>query len=311
MDDLGRAAGGEDGFEGNAQSFRIVASIAVSDARDGEGQAIKGLNLTRRTLNGILKYPWAHGTRGRSKNKWGFYSTEKDIFEWVRTSTPAGARSLIAEIMDWADDITFAIHDLLDFYCAGRVPIDRCKGEQSGERSHLTKGMFQRKVQWLREKAHYENALTEIIQWFPFEPDQRYTGSFEDRAKLYDFSTVLIRMLTSTRAIRLEGATRSVIVDTDARRLVEVLKQFIWEYVIENPDLAVPQNGQRVAVRRVFQELLDASSAKRFYLFPTQYQETISKATKSEYRVRIVADCVSGMTEKELIGFYRRLLGHA
>ena len=106
------------------------------------------------------------------------------------------------------------------------------------------------------------------------------------------------------------GASSLVNVDNEARREVEVLKQFIWEYIIEDPDLAVPQNGQRVAVRTVFRELLDASDNARHYLFPSQYHERIVAARAHEDRVRIVADCISGMTEKEIIHLYRRLQGH-
>jgi dGTP triphosphohydrolase len=81
-------------------------------------------------------------------------------------------------------------------------------------------------------------------------------------------------------------------------------------YVIENPDLAVPQSGQRAAVRSVFKELLKASSERRYFLFPSGFQSTISTATNKRERVRIVADCVSGMTEKELLHFHRCLSGH-
>ena len=130
LDKLVRDAGVQDGFEGNAQSFRIVAALATSDARDGNAFPIRGLNLTRRTLDGILKYPWPYGA-SRNKKKWGYYSTERDVFAWARGTRPKYQRSIIAEIMDWADDITFAIHDLLDFYVAGRIPIDRCKGVTS------------------------------------------------------------------------------------------------------------------------------------------------------------------------------------
>lgn len=224
---------------------------------------------------------------------------------------PKYQRSAIAEIMDWADDITFAIHDLLDFYCAGRIPIDRCKGDSSNERRRLAQGMFRRKPQWQPEKAEYLEALNAIIEEFPFEPDERYTDSLSDRARLYDFSTGLIRYFVGALHLNMRGDTSSLVsIDSEARREVEVLKQFIWEYIIENPDLAVPQNGQRVAVRIVFSELLDASRNARHYLFPSPYQERIEGAKRHADRVRIVADCISGMTEKEIIHFYRRLQGH-
>jgi dGTPase len=309
LDGLVREAGVRDGYEGNAQSFRIVVNLAVSDARDQTASAIRGLNLTRGTLDGILKYPWAHGD---SRKKWGYYSTEKAVFAWVRDGRHKGQRSVIAEIMDWSDDITFAIHDLIDFYCAGRIPIDRCKGKTSHERERLIRGMFKRKPHWLSSKKKHVQALASIVGEFPFEPEECYTDSESDRARLYDFSTALIRYFVGALHLNTDdGASSLVIIDTEARREVEVLKQFIWEYIIENPDLAVPQNGQRVAIRTVFNELLKASAHKRFYLFPSVYQEVIAKAGRKDDRVRVVADCISGMTEKEIMHFYRCLQGHA
>jgi dGTPase len=302
---LVRKQGLRDGYEGNAQAFRIVTRLASSDARSAEEHPIPGLNLTRMTLDGILKYPWASGDRQNPK-KWGYYRTEREIFAWVRKRQPHRRRSVIAEIMDWADDITFAIHDLLDFYCAGRIPIDRCKGKPgNAERVRLIEGMFKRKPEWRAEQAKYIEALESILESFPFEPEERYNDSLQDRAKLYAFSTGLIGYFLSSFRLRPGRTGSAVKIDPDAKRAVEVLKQFIWEYIIENPDLAVPQSGQRAAVRAVFTELLHASSRKQYYLFPAAFQGTIAKARSKRERVRIAADCVAGMTEKELLHFHR------
>ena len=54
------------GFEGNAQSFRILTALALRDLN------FAGLNLTRATLNGVLKYPWRQDvTDSKKKSKWG------------------------------------------------------------------------------------------------------------------------------------------------------------------------------------------------------------------------------------------------
>jgi dGTPase len=93
-----------DGYEGNAQSFRIVTKLARRQL------AFTGLNLTRASLNAALKYPWYRAEQRDDKKrhkKWGVYSTEADVFEWTR----AGLRHdkdkpcVEAEIMDWADDV--------------------------------------------------------------------------------------------------------------------------------------------------------------------------------------------------------------
>jgi dGTPase len=227
----------------------------------------------------------------------------------VRKGRPPRQRSATAEIMDWADDITFAIHDLLDFYCAGRVPIDRCKGRKSAERDRLIRSMFTRKPKWEQEHAKYVDALSSIVEEFPFEPEDRFTDSANDRARLHDFSTGLIRYFVESFRLAPTAAGGVVAVDPDARREVEVLKQFIWEYVIENPELAVLQSGQRAAIRTVFTRLMLAADDKEYHLFPASYRIDIEKATNKASRVRLAADCISGMTERELLHYYRRLQG--
>jgi dGTPase len=115
------------GFEGNAQSFRIMARLASHRRTDA------GLDLTRATLNALLKYPWERdaegvGTEKDTDEKWGFYPTESAFFEFARAGMGADKRhrqTLEAQIMDYADDITYAIHDMDDFYRDGFLPLDQ------------------------------------------------------------------------------------------------------------------------------------------------------------------------------------------
>jgi dGTPase len=82
------------GFEGNAQSFRIVNFLALRT------DAYRGLNLTRRTLNAILKYPWLQDVGDPNKAvKWGAYETERKFFDFARAHLTGDDRSLEAEIM--------------------------------------------------------------------------------------------------------------------------------------------------------------------------------------------------------------------
>ncbi|WP_443050490.1 HD domain-containing protein [Streptomyces sp. H27-D2] len=87
---------GNGGFEGNAQSFRIVSRIAIR----GGGL---GLNLARASLNSILKYPifledfpshWAVSWHDRSRGtKWGVYERERDVFQFARGGLGGRPRS--------------------------------------------------------------------------------------------------------------------------------------------------------------------------------------------------------------------------
>ena len=121
-----------DGFEGNAQTFRIITYL---ENRDLEAQQRFGLDLTRASINATLKYPWQRateeGARGKKTRKFGFYSfahTDAEHFATVRNALAdhcgGDLRSLEAEVMDWADDIAYAIYDLDDFYRAGLIPLD-------------------------------------------------------------------------------------------------------------------------------------------------------------------------------------------
>jgi dGTPase len=115
LQELMQGEGLRDSFEGNAQSFRIVTRLSAIDPD------YLGLDLTRATLNAILKYPWLREGR---ESKWGAYETEKDVFAWAREDRfEERERSLEADIMDWADDIAYAVHDVEDFFRVGLIPL--------------------------------------------------------------------------------------------------------------------------------------------------------------------------------------------
>ncbi|WP_436910206.1 deoxyguanosinetriphosphate triphosphohydrolase family protein [Halosimplex marinum] len=178
MDDDGRRTNLDDekptgpdvqGFEGNAQSFRAVTRLG-SHRSDPE---IEGMDLTRATLNAIQKYPWSRAedidTDRNTDEKWGYYPSEEGYFEFARAGTVNERQQVLeAELMDYADDLTYAIHDVEDFYRSGLLPLD----------------------QLLREAGELYNRLPD-----DFNGDEdmgEYTGLFREYAKsrdmeLYDF----------------------------------------------------------------------------------------------------------------------------
>jgi dGTPase len=81
------------GFEGNAQSLRIVTRLAV------QAEHPPGLNLTRQTLNGMLKYPWGSAAAGPHDGKWGVYSDDEEVFRWVREDSAVEEPSLVARLI--------------------------------------------------------------------------------------------------------------------------------------------------------------------------------------------------------------------
>ena len=178
----------KNGFEGNAQSFRIVTRLAahmdndrdLDDDPDADDDS--GLNLTRATLNAILKYPWLREKFGKRKQKWGAYRADKDRFMWVRSGRPDKSPDLEAELMDWADDVTYAVHDLDDFYRAGLIPIHRLL--HGAEQERFIEGAIKRRSNLEDRRDDLEKALGALLGPMklldtPFDGRKAATDAYE------------------------------------------------------------------------------------------------------------------------------------
>lgn len=301
------------GFEGNAQSFRILTKLALRDLR------YPGLNLTRVTLNGVLKYPWLRDEgEGAGRKKWGAYASELEVFEWVRGSSPADRRTLEAELMDWADDVTYAVHDLEDFYRVGLVPLDRLAG-QAGELSSFVQSFFedddQRRVQgkFVADNLSKNDLLTAAD--FLFGPDgfvtaQPYRGSLVDRVTTRARSSTLIDRYISAVSVRKRPAAGKspVFIDHRYRAEVAVLKELTWFYVIKRPSLETLHYGQRRIVRRLHRIYVNAARSGDVTIFPAAQRDQLHETPED---MRIVTDFVAGLTEEMAYELHHRLTGES
>ncbi|WP_462417736.1 deoxyguanosinetriphosphate triphosphohydrolase [Kytococcus sp. Marseille-QA3725] len=110
------------GFEGNAQSLRLLTRLEAKRFR-ADGRSV-GLNLTRATLDAVVKYPWLRGEGPAGTPKFNAYGDDAEVFAWIREGAPQeGRRCLEAQVMDLADDVAYSVHDVEDAITSGHLDV--------------------------------------------------------------------------------------------------------------------------------------------------------------------------------------------
>jgi dGTPase len=328
------------GYEGNAQTFRLVVSRLTGST------AAPGLNLTRATLDAAIKYPWERGEV--SDRKWCFYPTEREQAAWVREPVPddrVHAQSFEAQLMEWADDVAYAVHDLEDFYLAGQLPLGLLT--QSPEaRVRVTTQLVERRARRGKladaatgtsegDPSRYtaDELATTVERLFtetegPFEGFRGLSGEFDGSAA----SSQALRLMRKRLISRLVHSVaprdpsrpprrhlNDLAIPKDARLVDDVLRDLLWVFVIEHPRMATYQHGQRRVVRELF-ELHAAtvhSSRADASLFPRALQPELEGLLRAADRaqadvevLRLVADHVGQLTDDAAARLHRRLTGH-
>ncbi len=310
-DALNQRAQAWGGFEGNAQSFRIVTFLAL---RSGD---YRGLNLTRRTLAAILKYPWAQDPADESKrHKWGTYESERRFFEFARAGCEQDQRSLEAAVVDWSDEVTYAVHDLEDFFRLGLIPLEQLAAAEDTERRRLIGELCERPGE-LQAKFRLaglteQNLVDAFERLFvaasaPFGLIEPYRGGRRDRTNLREQSSYLIGRFinaASRHGERLEIAA-------EQRAEVAVLKEVAWFYVITDPSLATIHHGQAKLIRELHDIYIAAATdpGSEGKLFPLPQRDLLELIDSESGANRVATDFVAGLTEEMAYELYRRLTG--
>jgi len=300
------------GFEGNAQSFRIVTKLAQ------HRQRYPGLNLTRATLNAILKYPFGID-EGWREDKWGYYPTEKSEFEWVRRhSNRQYKRSIEAEIMDYADDLTYAIHDVDDFYRSGLVPINELLQEgYSKEREQFKNYLFDKKG---ISKSYVEQFFTKKLRGIASpELDTPFDGSDSNIAAINKFTSALIEKYLSvdSDAIYLKVNNGEPVMQRPDRfdKDIDILKQLTFYYVINDNRLISQQHGQREIIEQLFKFFEEQVEEGSEYanIVPSPYRERLDSidSCNKMMQIRNIVDIISSLTEQQTVQLHKRLSGQS
>lgn len=295
---------GEEGYEGNAQSFRIVTRLAVRST-DEEN---KGLNLTRATLNAVLKYPWLRNG-GENSSKWGAYETEQEYFHWVRSYSCRHERCIEAQIMDWADDTTYAVHDAFDFFRAGKIPLHLIARDRDERMEFLSAtrkrwsgnpSQSRRLDQW----NQYEDALSFIAETFLFRFRRAYSGTRTELAHLSEVTSELITRFINDPALPEPDSNEcpQLHCSDEVKAEVAILKALNWHYVIQCPALRTQQHGLKRIISDLYEIYLDGGG----HLVPTWVGSEIAEEATPP---RKAADIVSSLSDSQATRIHQRLTG--
>ncbi|MFE1645142.1 deoxyguanosinetriphosphate triphosphohydrolase [Microbacterium sp. P01] len=297
------------GFEGNAQTLRIVTRLE-SKVIDDEGRN-HGLNLTRASLDATCKYPWtaAHPVPDPGgRLKYGVYPEDEDVFRWMREGAPGRVRCIEAEVMDLSDDIAYSVHDFEDAIVNGYLDPRRL----SDPREH--EALISAMQTWVGydltrdELADALYRLMRLPEWI-----ESFDGTRSALARLKNLTSDLIGRFAraATAATREAYAAPSltrysgqVVVPRVIEAEMAVLKGTIGAFVVSIEGRKALYKEQRHVLKRLATALwespehLDAIHAEDFALADTHAA-----------RKRVVVDQVASLTDRFAIAWHGRLVG--
>jgi dGTPase len=298
---LAELAADAGGFEGNAQSLRILTRLEPKTfSPDGRSA---GLNLTRASLDASCKYPWGPDVDPR---KYGVYDDDREVFRWLRAGAPYGKRCIEAQVMDWSDDIAYSVHDLEDAIHAGNLSVQVLA--DPAERDALTELAATR---WPAATIdEFAEALDRLVTE-PFWPTS-YDGSHRALAALKNATSQLIGRFCEAA----EDATREtfgggrltryhaeLVVPRAARLECEVLKTVTARHVMERQAATRRYSAQRDIVHDLVEVLLARAPEGLDPIARGAWEAAADDAG----RLRAVLDHVASLTDPSAMASHAEL----
>jgi dGTPase len=304
------------GFEGNAQSLRLLTRLEpkVPGA---------GLNLTRATLDAAIKYPWlpepvtAADPRFAPENitlhlpaKYGAYQSDLSAFEWIRTGAPARRRCLEAQVMDWADDVAYSVHDVEDGLQAGLVSMKDLSDQSERARVSAVALAHYCAPGWDVTAAELEAVFTEFMRldcWqFSFD------GGPGSLAAAKNLTSELVGRLCQaaedgTRAVAGPAPLSRYAADLEVprRQLLEcaLLKAVAAHYVMTRKDAVAEQARER----EVITELALAVERGAPATLDPVFQPAWDGAANDQERRRVIIDQLASLTDTSALAWHNDL----
>lgn len=305
LHDLVVEAGESDGFDGNAQSFRIVTKLAVRFPEK------PGIDLTRATLAAMLKYPWTRADDGPQSKKWSVYKAELKDFEFAREFFGTTEKSLEAELMDWSDDVAYSVHDLEDFHRCNVIPWRRVFDNPNPVIEHAAQSLDKTNPPVSETEAAYGKLEAHLRGNFETLLTESYEGRREQREQLRRMTSQLIgKYIRSVSISSAPFGKKAVDFREEHVREVAILKQITRDYIIAHPPLLAQQHGQKRIITDLFREIYAETSTTKFPAFLPMRLRYLHGIPDTS-RERFTSDCIASLSEREAIGLHGRLFGTA
>ncbi|MFA5834598.1 MAG: dNTP triphosphohydrolase [Bacteroidota bacterium] len=283
------------GFEGNAQTLRLLTETVYSDK-----VSRKGMNPTRSFLDGVLKYKTFYGELNNPKNHF-IYNEQKQfldfVFEGVDITKEIEAgktrdyfRSIECQIMDWSDDVAYSLNDVAD-------------GIHSG---FITQQKIER---WAESQKFDEDLQLSLKKLFDAMKEGRVERSLSSKIGKYIESCSVVETINV-----MSGKTNryrfNLVIDEKAKKESQMFKQLSLDLVFLSPQLHQLEKKGDYLLKRIFDTFADNYLGKEKFelnLLPKYVEQNFSTASDTNHRARLLCDYIAGMTDGFAIRTYKRL----
>jgi len=278
------------GFEGNAQSFRLLTRIEAKTV-NSESRSV-GLNLTRASLDAATKYPWP---RSHNPRKFGVYDDDVEIFHWVRQGAPDGKTCIEAQIMDWSDDCAYSVHDLEDAIFAGQITVQDFDRDLPILYSEM---VSQYKSDATENEAASALARLQQLSCWP----KNFDRTHRSLARLKDTTSQLIGRFVlaaevETRKIHgsapLSRFNAQLEIPREQRIEVDFLKAVASHYLIKAAASQERYAKQRTVIVELVEMLFSAAPSELDPIFEDDWKSASSDSEK----LRVVIDQIASLTD--------------
>lgn len=295
------------GFEGNAQTFRILTRLETK-IFDSAGIS-RGLNLTRASLDAATKYPWELKDASSFGNqvKFGVYEDDKEVFAWMREGAPAGVKCVEAQIMDFADDVAYSIHDFEDAVVEGLLDPRVINSLESKQQ------LLEEVSKWaggMHSGADLDEAFSTLRANEYWLTD--FDSSAKSLAKLKNLTSDLIgsfvqrtidAVMASSDRKTISRYGASIVVPRQVGAEIAVLKGLVASQVMTLGERQPFYDDQR----QLLIELADELFARKESALDPLSQEAFRRAQSETARKRVVVDAVASLTDPAAVTLHQQL----